>query len=181
MLKLSPLGAVLLVLGRINTGAEANWLFNKPADVAFAKNGDIYVADGYGNSRVVKFDRDGNFLKAWGKYGASIGEFNLPHTVAVDQQERVYVGDRENQRIQIFDGDGKFIKQWTGSDIPTAWSSRLISTFGWPMVVTTVSWNWTRTARFSEHSANPVISQGRWPGLTFLPLGETRLSMLPMF
>src|SRR5277367_6726112 len=83
VLKLSPLGVVLMVLGRINTGAEANWLFNKPADVAFAQNGDIYVADGYGNSRVVKFDRDGNFLKAWGKYGTAIGEFNLPHTVAV--------------------------------------------------------------------------------------------------
>src|ERR1022692_98554 len=90
VLKLDPSGNVLLVLGRINTGAEANWLFNKPADVAFAKNGDIYVADGYGNSRVVKFDRDGNYIKAWGKYGTGPGEFNLPHTVAIDQQGRVY-------------------------------------------------------------------------------------------
>jgi DNA-binding beta-propeller fold protein YncE len=118
VLKLDPSGNVLLVLGRINTGAEANWLFNKPADVAFAKNGDIYVADGYGNSRVVKFDRDGNFIKAWGKYGTGIGEFNLPHSVAVDDQGRVYVGDRENQRIQIFDSDGKFIQQWTGIGYP---------------------------------------------------------------
>jgi DNA-binding beta-propeller fold protein YncE len=118
VLKLDPSGDVLLVLGRINTGAEANWLFNKPADVAFAKNGDIYVADGYGNSRVVKFDRDGNYIKAWGKYGAGIGEFNLPHSVAVDNQGRVYVGDRENQRIQIFDSEGKFIQQWTGIGYP---------------------------------------------------------------
>lgn len=116
VLKLSPTGSVLLVLGRINTAAEAEWLFNKPADVAFANNGDIYVADGYGNSRVVKFDRDGNYIKAWGKYGTAPGEFNLPHTVAVDQEGRVYVGDRENQRIQIFDGDGNFLKQWTGID-----------------------------------------------------------------
>jgi peptidylamidoglycolate lyase len=93
--KLDPSGNVLLVLGRINTGAKANWLFNRPADVAFANNGDIYVADGYGNSRVVKFDRDGNYIKAWGKYGAGIGEFNLPHSVAVDKEGRVYVGDRE--------------------------------------------------------------------------------------
>src|SRR5208282_3783306 len=85
VLKLDSSGNVLLVLGRIYTGAEANWRFNKPADVAFAKNGDIYVADGYGNSRVVKFDRDGNYIKAWGKYGAGIGEFNLPHSVAVDK------------------------------------------------------------------------------------------------
>src|ERR1700728_2174523 len=114
VLKLNPSGNVLLVLGRINTGAEANCLFNKPADVAFAKNGDIYVADGYGNSRIVKFDREGNYIKAWGKYGAGIGEFNLPHSVAVDNEGRVYVGDRENQRIQIFDSEGRFIRQWTG-------------------------------------------------------------------
>ena len=118
VLKLTPTGTVLLVLGRINTGAEANWLFNKPADVAFAKNGDIYVADGYGNSRVVKFDRDGNYIKAWGKYGTGAGEFNLPHSVAVDKEGLVYVGDRENQRIQIFDADGNFIKQWTGIGYP---------------------------------------------------------------
>jgi DNA-binding beta-propeller fold protein YncE len=118
VLKLDSGGNVVLVLGRINTGAEANWLFNKPADVAFAKNGDIYVADGYGNSRIVKFDRDGNYLKAWGKYGTGSGEFNLPHTVAVDNQGRVYVGDRENQRIQIFDSEGKFIQQWTDVGYP---------------------------------------------------------------
>jgi DNA-binding beta-propeller fold protein YncE len=118
VLKLTPQGDVLLVLGRINTGAEGDWLFNKPADVAFGKNGEIYVADGYGNSRVVKFDRDGNFLKSWGKYGTGAGEFDLPHTVAVDKEGRVYVGDRENQRIQIFDSDGNFIKQWTGIGYP---------------------------------------------------------------
>jgi DNA-binding beta-propeller fold protein YncE len=118
VLKLDPSGHVLLVLGRINTGAEANWLFNKPADVAFAKNGDIFVADGYGNSRVVKFDRNGNYIKAWGKFGAGIGEFNLPHSVAVDDQGRVYVADRENQRIQIFDSEGKFLQQWTGIGYP---------------------------------------------------------------
>src|ERR1022692_86553 len=118
VLKLDPSGTVLLVLGRINTGAEADWLLNKPADVAFAKNGDVFVADGYGNSRVVKFDRDGNYLKSWGKYGTAIGEFNLPHTVAVDEAGRVYVGDRENQRIQIFDSEGNFLKQWTGIGYP---------------------------------------------------------------
>lgn len=118
VLKLSPTGEVLLVLGRTNLAGEGTWVFNRPADVAFAKNGDIYVADGYGNSRVIKFDRDGNYIKAWGKYGTGPGEFNLPHTIAVDEQGRVYVGDRENQRIEIFDGDGNFIKQWTGIGYP---------------------------------------------------------------
>jgi streptogramin lyase len=118
VLKLDRVGNVMLVLGRINTGAEANWLFNKPADVAFSANGDIYVADGYGNSRIVKFDGNGNYIKSWGKYGTGPGEFNLPHSVAVDREGRVYVGDRENQRIQIFDADGNFIKQWTGIGYP---------------------------------------------------------------
>jgi DNA-binding beta-propeller fold protein YncE len=118
VLKFDPSGNVLLVLGRLNLAAEANWLFNRPTDVAFAKNGDIYVADGYGNSRVVKFDRDGNYIKAWGKYGTGPSEFNAPHSVAVDKEGRVYVADRENQRIQLFDADGNFIKQWKGIGYP---------------------------------------------------------------
>ena len=118
VLKLSPTGRVLLVLGRKGVAAESDWLFNQPTDVAFAKNGDIYVSDGYGNSRVVKFDRDGKFLKAWGKYGTGPGEFNLPHSVAVDQDGKVYVGDRENKRIQIFDADGNFVKEWRGIGYP---------------------------------------------------------------
>jgi DNA-binding beta-propeller fold protein YncE len=118
VLKLSPAGRVLLVLGRKNVAAESDWLFNQPTDVAFAKNGDIYVSDGYGNSRVVKFDREGKFLKAWGTYGTGPGEFNLPHSVAVDREGNVYVGDRENKRIQIFDADGKFLKEWDGIGYP---------------------------------------------------------------
>jgi DNA-binding beta-propeller fold protein YncE len=118
VLKLNPAGRVLMVLGRKGVAAESDWLFNQPTDVAFGRNGEIYVADGYGNSRVVKFDRNGRFLKAWGKYGAGPGEFNLPHTVAVDRQGHVYVGDRENMRIQIFDAEGTFLKQWTGIGYP---------------------------------------------------------------
>jgi len=76
------------------------------------------VADGYGNSRVVKFDRDGNFIKAWGSLGTGPGEFDLPHSVAVDAKGRVFVGDRENQRIQVFDADGRFLEQWTGIGYP---------------------------------------------------------------
>jgi DNA-binding beta-propeller fold protein YncE len=118
VLKLSPAGKVLLVLGRRNNGGEANWLFNKPADVAFSSKGDIYVADGYGNSRIVKFDRDGNYLMAWGTYGSEPGQFKLPHSVVIDRADRVYVADRENARIQIFDADGRFLSQWTGIGYP---------------------------------------------------------------
>jgi len=118
VLKLSPAGRVLLVLGRKDVAAESDWLFNQPTDVAFGKNGDIYVADGYGNSRIVQFDRAGNFVKAWGKYGTGPGEFDLPHSVAVDTTGRVYVGDRENMRIQIFDAEGTFLKEWRDIGYP---------------------------------------------------------------
>src|ERR1700691_4360076 len=114
VLKLSPAGRVLLVLRRKGVAAESDWLFKQPKDVAFGKHGEIYVSDGYGNSRVVKFDRDVKFIKAWGQFGTGPGEFNLPHSVVVDDQENVYVADRENKRIQIFDADGKFLREWTG-------------------------------------------------------------------
>jgi DNA-binding beta-propeller fold protein YncE len=118
VLKLSPAGRVLLVLGRKDVASEADWLFNQPTDIAFGKNGEVYVSDGYGNSRVMKFDREGNFLKAWGKYGTGPGEFNLPHSIAIDHQGNVYVGDRENKRIQVFDAEGNFLKEWTGIGYP---------------------------------------------------------------
>ncbi|MFN3325046.1 MAG: peptidyl-alpha-hydroxyglycine alpha-amidating lyase family protein [Bryobacteraceae bacterium] len=113
VVKMDSLGRVRMVLGRKNNKGETDDTFNRPTDMAFAPNGDFYVSDGYGNSRVVKFDKNGRFVKAWGKKGKGEGEFNLPHAVAVDKRGRVYVGDRENYRMQIFDADGKFIAQWT--------------------------------------------------------------------
>jgi len=118
VLKLSPSGEVLMILGRLNNAAEADWLFNRPADVAFDKEGSIYVADGYGNSRVVKFDREGKFIKSWGKYGTAPGDFNLPHTIVIDGDGKVYVGDRENMRIQIFDTEGHFLTEWRDIGYP---------------------------------------------------------------
>jgi DNA-binding beta-propeller fold protein YncE len=112
VVQMDALGRVRMVLGRKNTKGETKDTFNRPTDVAFAPNGDFYVADGYGNSRVVKFTREGAFVTAWGRRGSGEGEFNLPHAVAVDRQGRVYVGDRENYRMQIFDANGKFLTQW---------------------------------------------------------------------
>jgi DNA-binding beta-propeller fold protein YncE len=118
VLKLSPTGHVLLVLGRKDLAAESEWTFNQPTDVAFGKNGEIYISDGYGNSRIIEFDRSGSFIRTWGKYGTGPGEFNLPHSVAVDNQGNVYVGDRENKRIQVFDAEGHFLKEWNNVGYP---------------------------------------------------------------
>jgi DNA-binding beta-propeller fold protein YncE len=92
--------------------------FNRPTDIAFAPSGEFYVSDGYGNSRVVRFAKDGRLLGTWGKRGAGPGEFHTPHAVAVDARGRVFVADRENYRIQIFDGAGKFEREWTHVGAP---------------------------------------------------------------
>jgi len=95
-------------------------LFNRPTDVAWDPNGNSFVADGYNNSRVVKFDKDGNWVKEWGKRGEAAGEFHTVHAIATDGKGNVYVGDRENNRIQVFDNDGNFLKQFTNAGAP--WS-----------------------------------------------------------
>jgi DNA-binding beta-propeller fold protein YncE len=87
--------------------------FHRPTDVAFGLHGEIYVSDGYVNSRVEKFDPDGNFIKEWGQRGTGPGEFHTPHSIVTDAKGTVYVADSNNHRIQIFDPDGNFLKEWT--------------------------------------------------------------------
>jgi DNA-binding beta-propeller fold protein YncE len=113
VMKFTRDGKLLFTLGVKGKAATDNKTFNRPTDIAFAKNGDFYVSDGYGNSRVVKFSKDGKYLLDWGKRGTGPGEFNTPHSVAVDSKGTVYVSDRENNRIQVFDPNGKFLRQWT--------------------------------------------------------------------
>ncbi|MDQ1470423.1 MAG: hypothetical protein QOJ99_1903 [Bryobacterales bacterium] len=112
VMKFTKTGTLLMTLGVKGKAGTDDKTFNKPTDIAFARNGDFYVSDGYGNSRVVKFSRDGKYLLTWGKPGRGPGEFQLPHSVAVDSKDLVYVSDRENNRIQIFDSNGKFLRQW---------------------------------------------------------------------
>lgn len=112
VLKMDSTGRVRMVVGRRGQSGETDENFNRPTDVAFAPNGDFYVSDGYVNSRVVRFSKEGRYIAAWGTKGDGEGEFNLPHSVAVDRDGRVYVGDRENYRLQIFDSDGNFLTQW---------------------------------------------------------------------
>jgi hypothetical protein len=113
-------GHVLLTLGKAGVkgnGVGDDVTFDQPTDVAVARNGDIFVADGHGrqpadNARIVKFDKTGKFVKTWGRKGAAVGEFDCPHALAFDSRGRLYVGDRQNNRIQIFNQDGAFIAEW---------------------------------------------------------------------
>jgi len=113
--KFSPDGKVLLTLGKAGVAGNGPDTFNAPSDVVVAPNGDIFVADGHGedtNARIVRFSRDGKFIKAWGRKGTGPGEFGGLHAIAMDSMGRVFVGDRTNSRIQIFDQDGKLLADW---------------------------------------------------------------------
>jgi sugar lactone lactonase YvrE len=113
--KFSPAGQVLMTLGQAGVSGSGPRLFDQPTDVVVAANGDIFVTDSHRNgtnNRVVKFTKDGAFVKEWGKKGNGRGEFSEPHTIAIDSTGRLFVGDRENNRIQIFDQDGRFLDEW---------------------------------------------------------------------
>jgi hypothetical protein len=120
--KFSPDGKLLMTLGKPGKAGAGPDEFNAPSAVAVARNGDIFVADGHGgdtNARIVKFSKDGKFIKTWGKKGSAPGEMDGPHTLAMDSRGRLFLGDRGNNRIQIFDQDGNFIDQWAQFSRPS--------------------------------------------------------------
>jgi 6-bladed beta-propeller protein len=118
VLKLSPTGKVLMTIGTEGITGNGPDTFDRPTGVAVARNGDVFVTDGHSpnrlkSARVVKFTKDGKFIKAWGKMGSDPGDFKEPHDIYIGgSQERVYIADRQNNRIQVFDQDGKFIAAW---------------------------------------------------------------------
>jgi len=128
VIKFDPDGRVLMVFGRKQEASDEDTAplkhpkpplpaedgrFRQVTDVAFDKAGNVFISDGYINSRVAKVDKDGNWIKSWGDRGKEPGQFNTPHSIATDAQGNVYVADRGNHRIQVFDGDGKFLRQFT--------------------------------------------------------------------
>ena len=146
VIKFAPDGRVAMVMGRkpeaINVGGGGGRggeggrgrggpaalpgagipgdLFNQPADVAWDSSGNIFVADGYGNARIAKFDKNGVFIKSWGSKGTESGQFDTPDSIATDAQGNVYVADRGNKRIQVFDNEGNFKNQIANVGAPWA-------------------------------------------------------------
>jgi len=114
--KFSPDGKVLLTLGKAGQGGTGTDVFDRPTGIAFAPNGDIFISEGhaptFGNSRIMKFDKNGKFIKSFGRLGSGDGQLKGPHVLAFDSQGRLFVADRSNSRVAIFDQDGKFIAAW---------------------------------------------------------------------
>jgi hypothetical protein len=106
--------------GQVAGAGDPTDLFNRPTDVAWDSAGNIYVADGVGNQRVAKFDKNGVFIKSWGSRGSEPGQFGTARAIAVDAQNNVYVADPRNSRIQVFDSDGNVKRQITGVGAPQA-------------------------------------------------------------
>ena len=132
IVRFNPSGQIVMVFGRRKESADAEtgpWeevepplphidgLFRQPTDVAWDSSGNIYISDGYVNSRVAKYDRNGDWVKSWGEHGTGPGQFRLPHAIAIDRNNNIYVGDRSNRRIQVFDVEGKFLRMFT-IDVP---------------------------------------------------------------
>jgi len=113
--KFSSEGKVLMTLGKAGISASSPGLMDQPTDVLVAPGGDIFVTDSHRNgknNRVIRFSKDGKFIKEWGTKGSGRGEISEPHSIAMDSRGRLFVGDRENNRIQIFDQDGKYLDEW---------------------------------------------------------------------
>lgn len=118
MRKFTNEGELLMTIGTPGQQGNKGEPFNLPTDLAFDAAGDMYITDGYGNARVHKYSADGELIKSWGEPGSGPGQFDLPHCVRVDKNDRLLVADRENNRIQFFDTDGNYLHEWTGLHEP---------------------------------------------------------------
>lgn len=116
--KYTPEGKLLLTIGQKGKAGRDTQHLNRPCDMALDRNGDVYIADGYGNARVIVFDKDGKFLREWGELGSGKGQFSIVHAIALDSKGRLYVADRNNVRIQIFATDGKLLDVWQNLIVP---------------------------------------------------------------
>jgi hypothetical protein len=140
IIKMNQAGRVQWVFGRRKESADGDgpWehktppdpprvgTFRQPTDVAWDSKGNTYITDGYINSRVAKYDKNGDWVTSWGEPGTGPGQFRTPHSIAIDKNDNVYVGDRSNQRVQIFDTEGKYLREWK-IEIPPDFTTKAVN------------------------------------------------------
>jgi 6-bladed beta-propeller protein len=140
IVKMNPAGRVQWVFGRRQESADGaepwehpdpplparDGMFRQPTDVAWDSKGNIYISDGYIDSRVAKYDYKGDWVKQWGTKGNGPGQFSTPHSIVIDRNDNVYVGDRSNRRVQVFDTDGNFKRQFT-VDVAPDFNTRAVN------------------------------------------------------
>jgi sugar lactone lactonase YvrE len=140
IIKFNPAGRVTMVFGRRQESADGaephehanpplppqDGRFRQPTDVAWDSQGNTYITDGYVNSRVAKYDKNGDWVKSFGEPGTGPGQFRTPHAIAIDKNDNIYVGDRGNQRVQVFDTEGKFLRMFK-IEIPPAPGTKAVN------------------------------------------------------
>jgi len=144
IIKMTPAGRVDMVFGRRQEGVaefEGGGMehpkpgehlpatessYRLPTDVAWDSKGNTYITDGYVNSRVAKYDKNGDFVKSWGEFGTGDGQFRTPHSIVIDKNDNIYVGDRSNHRVQVFNTDGKFLRKFQ-IDVPPDMTTKSVN------------------------------------------------------
>jgi hypothetical protein len=110
--KFTPDGELLITLGTLDEAGDDEHHLNRPTDMVVSPTGDVFVTDGYGNNRIMHYDKEGKFIKTWGQLGVEAGDLSQPHSIAMDSKGILYVAERNNARIQLFDQQGKSLGQW---------------------------------------------------------------------
>lgn len=169
--KFTPEGKLLQTLGVRGEAGEDETHFNMPTDMAVTPAGDVFVTDGYGNRRVVHFDKNGKFVKAWGGSGSEAGKFVVPHAIVLGEDGKLYVADRNSGRIQIFDQQGKCLDQWSQLIMP--WGLSIKGDDLW-VCGSTPHW-WMRDGKYPEYKDQILMrfgTDGRVRQVWSLPLGD---------
>ena len=179
--KYTPEGELLMQLGEKGVSGDDQTHFNKPTDMVIAPNGDIFVTDGYGNRRVVHFDKDGNYIKEWGSFGTGKAQFILPHAIVMDAAGHLYVADRNSGRIMIFNQEGEQLDLWSNIIMP--WGMSLNAEGDIWVCGSSPHW-WKRGETYPEFKDQMFVrfnTEGRLQQVWTIPLGDrnNRESILP--
>lgn len=170
--KFTPDGKRLMTLGERGVQGDDETHFFRPTDMAIAENGDIFVTDGYGNRRVMHFNKNGDFINQWGSYGTKPGQFVIPHAIQIDSKGLLYVADRNSGRVQIFNQQGEFQDQWSNVLMP--WGLYVTPQDEVWVCGSSPHW-WYRNGKYPEYKDQVIVrfsTDGRVQQTWGIPMGK---------